>query len=383
MEYLVVLGVTGSIGQQTLEVIRQHEDLFNLYGISAGHQINELIKIIDEFKPEHVTVINETDAVTLSKKYPDIFFYYGEEGLLNLATLPKTTKLINALMGFVGLKPTIEAIKNGVDIALANKETLVAAGNIVTELANKHQVKILPIDSEHSAIFQCLQGNSFKEIKKIVITASGGSFRNIERSELENVTVKQALKHPNWSMGAKITIDSATMMNKGLEVIEAHHLFNLPYDKIEVILHPESIVHSLVEFVDNSCLAQLGTANMMVPIQYALSYPKRIPLLINESLNLKEVATLNFKELSFVRFPLIKLAYEVGEKGGNLPAIMNAANEIAVDLFLNEKIKFLEIESLVMKACQELEFIKKPTLEEIIESDLKARQYIRDLVKEL
>ncbi len=382
MEHLVLLGATGSIGQQTLEVIRQHPTLFKLYGVSAGNNITALISIITEFKPEHVCVKEVADMAKLARTFPGTKFYFGEKGLEQLATLAKTTKLINALIGFVGLKPTLLAIEAGIDIALANKETLVVAGKLVTELAQKHQVKLLPIDSEHSAIFQCLQGNQTKDVRQLIITASGGSFRQKKRSELKDVSVKEALAHPNWQMGAKITIDSATMMNKGLEVIEAHWLFNLPYEKISVLLHPESIVHSLVEFIDNSLLAQLGTANMLVPIQYALTYPKRYPLAITETLDLAKVATLNFSELDQTRFPFIKLAYQVGEKGGNLPAIMNGANEAAVALFLAEKIDFLKIEELVFAACKNLPFIAEPTLAEIIAADQAARTFVLASVKE-
>ena len=382
MEYLVILGVTGSIGQQTLEVVRQHPDKFKILGVSAARNIKQLEIVINEFEPAYVTVLEAETAELLKGKYPTITFFSGEKGLETLATIQGTTKLVNALIGFVGLKPTLAAIKAGINIALANKETLVAAGEIVSQLALKHQVTIIPIDSEHSAIFQCLKGNLNKEVKKIVLTASGGSFRDKSRAELKTVTVQEALKHPNWTMGAKITIDSATMMNKGLEVIEAHHLFQIPYQNIEVILHPESIIHSLVEFVDNSWLAQLGSADMMVPIQYALTYPKRFPLEIQEKLDLIKQKSLNFQAMSFERFPLLKLAYEVGLKGGNLPAIMNGANEAAVALFLEEKISFLMIEKLVKKTTTELEYLRTPSLKEIIASDQRARDYVYQLAKE-
>ncbi|MDI9518690.1 MAG: 1-deoxy-D-xylulose-5-phosphate reductoisomerase, partial [Bacillota bacterium] len=287
--------------------------------------------------------------------------------------------LVNALVGFVGLIPTLNAIENKKDVALANKETLVVAGEIVNKALKKNGCMLFPIDSEHSAILQCLLGNNIKQVKKIIITASGGSFRDLSRDELKNVSVKDALNHPNWAMGAKITIDSATMMNKGFEVIEAHYLFDIDYDDIEVVLHKESYVHSMVEYIDGSIMAQIGNADMRIPIMYSLSYPERLKF--ESDFSFSQIKSLNFKEMDFERFPLLKLAYDVGRKKGNLPAILNAANEIANKAFRDGLISFLEIEDLVYKAINDMEFIKNPSLEELIDSDIKTRNYVNSLIK--
>ena len=380
MKQVILLGASGSIGVQTIDVIEQHPDEFELVAFSVGKRVQIVRDVLAKMDVKEVCVMNKEDADALSLEYPNVHFTYGDEGLVHLASLDKGDIVVNALLGFAGLIPTLTAIEHKKDIALANKETLVAGGMFVKEAINKHGVNLYPIDSEHSAIFQCLQGNPHKSIKRLIITASGGSFRDKTRAELEGVSVKQALSHPNWSMGAKITIDSASMMNKGLEVIEAHWLFDLPFSKIDTIMHRESVIHSMVEYEDTAVMAQLGTPDMRLPIQYALTYPSRLPL-ESEPLDLLKLSTLHFEPLSYERFPLLKLAYEVGEKGGNLPAIMNGANEAAVAMFLEEKISFLEIEEYVHKAVHDLEFIAHPTLEEVIASDKKARAYVIQCVK--
>ncbi|MDD6468081.1 MAG: 1-deoxy-D-xylulose-5-phosphate reductoisomerase [Erysipelotrichaceae bacterium] len=380
MKEIILLGASGSIGQQTIDVVKQHADQFKIVALSVGKRISVLKEILKEIKVDEVCVQNQKDALKLAKEYPNIHFSYGDNGLLHLVSLPKGDIVVNALLGFSGLMPTLKAIEHKKNIALANKETLVAGGQFVKEALKKYQVTLYPIDSEHSAIFQCLQGNSRSSVKRLIITASGGSFRDKTREELKDVTVKEALSHPNWSMGKKITIDSATMMNKGLEVLEAHWLFDLPFSKIDTIMHKESVIHSMVEFEDTAIMAQLGTPDMRLPIQYALTYPERLPL-NGEYLDWSKFRELHFEPLSMERFPMLRLAYEVGEKGGNLPAIMNGANEAAVQLFLDEKIKFLEIEELVEKAVHNLEYQAHPTLEEVIDADQKARIYVNQLVE--
>lgn len=376
MRKIVLLGASGSIGIQTLDVVAHHNDEFEIVGLSIGKNIAKLKEILKTFHVKHVCVQLEKDKLSLQKEFPDILFYHGNDGLIQLAVLKESDLVVNALVGFVGLIPTLKAIEAKKDIALANKETLVVGGAFVTDAVKKHGVNLYPIDSEHSAIFQCLRGNEHKEIDKIIITASGGSFRNKTRDELKNVTRADALNHPNWSMGAKITIDSATMMNKGLEVIEAHWLFGLPYEQIDVLVHYESVIHSMVQYKDHAILAQLGTADMRLPIQYALSYPRRLTLFDSEPLDFSKYSELHFKKADMDRFPFLKLAYDTGKKGGNATAIMNGANEAAVALFLDDKISFLEIEEYVFAAVEECKFIENPTLEEVIESDRIAREFI-------
>lgn len=380
MKNIYLLGATGSIGQQTLDVIRQHPDKFRLVAFSAGRNIQLTQKIIEEFKPAYVSVISEEAAKQLANQYSEVKFGFGTEGLINVATYDEVAGdehfVLTAVMGSVGLLPTLKAIERRRTIGIANKETLVTAGHLVMEKAKQYGVRLLPVDSEHSAIYQCLQGEDAKSVKKIIITASGGSFRDYTREMLKDVTREQALNHPNWSMGAKITIDSASMMNKGLEVIEAHWLFNLPYDQIETILHRQSIIHSMVEFEDTSIIAHLGTPDMRIPIQFAMSYPDRIDLKQAKSLRLDEVGTLEFKKMDFDRFPCLKMAYEAGKEGGSCPTVLNAANEAAVDLFLRDKIKFLEIENVVYEALEGHKMLANPTLEEILEIDTNTRRLI-------
>ena len=380
MKKISLLGATGSIGIQTLDIIREHPGEFTLAAMSVGKNIDLARKIIGEFQPELVSIQNHSDFNTLKAEYPHTNFTYGDEGLIEVAIYEKADILVNAVLGSVGLNPTLQAIECGKTIALANKETLVTAGHLVIEAAQKNNVSILPVDSEHSAIFQSLQGEQEKNIERLILTASGGSFRDRSRSELEQVTVEEALNHPNWSMGAKITIDSATMMNKGLEVIEAHWLFNMPYEKIDVLLHKESIIHSMVEFHDSSMKAQLGTPDMRVPIQYALTYPDRIPLPSGNRLNLVEMGKLHFQEMDLNRFRCLHFAYEAGRAGGTMPTVLNAANETAVAAFLEGKIRFLQIEDLVEKALDLHQTIEYPSLEVIQEVDKETRQYVQSLL---
>lgn len=380
MKKISLLGSTGSIGIQTLEVIREHPEEFELVSLSAGRNIELTRKIISEFNPELVSVQEKADAETLKSDYPNVKIVYGHEGLEEAAVYHKSDILVNAVLGSVGLSPTLEAIKAKKTIAIANKETLVTAGHIVMEEAKRQNVPILPVDSEHSAIYQALQGEKEKNIERLILTASGGSFRDRSRDDLRGVTKADALNHPNWSMGAKITIDSATMMNKGLEVIEAHWLFALPYDRISVLLHRESIIHSMVEYHDTSIMAQLGTPDMKVPIQYALTYPDRLPLRTGKKLNLAEIGKLHFAEMDFDRFRCLKFAYEAGKAGGTLPAVMNAANEAAVAAFLEDRITFLQIEDLIEKAMDSHEITDNPSLEMIKEVDYETRRFINSLL---
>ncbi len=380
MKNIYLLGATGSIGTQTLDVIRMHPEAFRLIAFSSGRNIELTKQIIEEFQPAYVSVMEEESAMTLEALYPNVEFGYGAQGLESVATyqtdLGGEDFVVTAVMGSVGLLPTLKAIEMGRNIGIANKETLVTAGHLVMEKAKQHGVKLLPVDSEHSAIYQCLQGEDAKAIKKLIITASGGSFRDYTREMLKEVTLEQALNHPNWSMGAKFTIDSATMMNKGLEVIEAHWLFDMPYERIETILHRQSIIHSMVEFEDTSIIAHLGTPDMRIPIQFAMSYPERMDLKQGKSLNLAEVGTLEFKPMDFERFPCLKMAYEAGMQGGSCPTVLNAANEAAVDLFLRNKISFLEIETVVAEALNKHQKIDHPSLEQILQLDQEVRRDI-------
>lgn len=376
MKKITVLGVTGSIGTQTVDVVKNHSDQFEIVAMSAGRNIELLEDIMKTIKVQHICVQNIEDKEYLESQYKDCHFYYGQDGLIKIATLPETDIVLNAIVGFAGLLPTMEAIKAKKDIALANKETLVVAGHLICPMVKQYRVNLLPVDSEHSAIFQSLNGEHHGDISKIILTASGGSFRDKSRAELENVTVEQALKHPNWSMGAKITIDSATLFNKGLEVMEAKWLFDIDYDDIEVLIHPESIVHSMVEYQDTSVIAQLGTPDMRLPIQYALTYPRRIPLLGGKRLSLAEIGSLHFYKPDFQRFHALKLAYEAGRQGGSMPCVLNAANEQANALFLAGKIRFLDIERLVEEAMRAHHCIDHPTLEQLLIIDQWARDYV-------
>ncbi|WP_331837437.1 1-deoxy-D-xylulose-5-phosphate reductoisomerase [Bacillus paralicheniformis] len=382
MKNICLLGATGSIGEQTLDVIKAHDDKFQLTAMSFGKNAEKAAEIIETFKPKYVSVGDEHTYEALKQHSFSYTFKtgIGEESLIEAAVSPEADVVVNALVGSVGLLPTLKAMEHKKTVALANKETLVTAGHIVKEHAQTYAVPLLPVDSEHSAIFQALQGENPKHIKRLIVTASGGSFRDRTRQELEGVTVEEALNHPNWSMGAKITIDSATMMNKGLEVIEAHWLFDLPYDRIDVLLHKESIIHSMVEFHDRSVIAQLGTPDMRVPIQYALSYPERLPFDEAKSLELWQVGQLNFAQADFERFRCLQFAYESGKIGGTMPTVLNAANEEAVAAFLSGRISFLGIEDIIEKALERHQVIAKPSLQEIREVDKDARKFVQTLL---
>jgi 1-deoxy-D-xylulose-5-phosphate reductoisomerase len=381
MKKISLLGATGSIGIQTIDIVIAQPEKFHLVAFSAGRNIEKAREIIIQLKPELVSMQEEADAITLSKEFPHITFTYGQKGLVEVATHPDTTVLVNAVLGSVGLESTLAAIRMSKTIAIANKETLVTAGHLVMAEARKYGAPILPVDSEHSALYQSMNGENPKAISRLILTASGGSFRDKTRAELEGVTVKDALNHPNWSMGAKITIDSATMMNKGLEVIEAQVLFDMPYDNIDVLLHRESIIHSMVEYHDTSVMAQLGTPDMRVPIQYALSYPDRYPLVGGQRLNLAQIGKLHFKEVDFDRFRALKLAYDAGRAGGTVLTAMNAANEAAVALFLQEKITFLQIEEIIERVMNEHNNILVPDLETILHVDAETRNIVLNMVK--
>jgi len=380
MKTLSILGSTGSIGTQTLDIARQYPKEFKIAGLTANSNIELLKKQIEEFKPEAVAVMQKEKADLLTEKV-DIPVYAEMDGLIKIASLDNADTVINSLVGSVGVLPTIKAIKNKKNIALANKETLVTAGEIVMNEAKNNNITLMPIDSEHSAIFQCLNGENTKELNKIIITCSGGAFKNFTKEQLENATAKDALKHPTWNMGAKITIDSATLMNKGFEVIEAHWLYNTPYEKIETVIHPQSIIHSLVEFKDNSVIAQLGLPDMKIPIQYALTYPKRLDCNV-EKLDLTKNKELNFKKPNLELFPCLKYAYEAGKTAGTIPAVLNAANEVAVQYFLKDKIKFLDIPRLIKKMMDEHNVIKNPDLDEILDVDKKIKEKTKKEIEE-
>lgn len=376
MKKICLLGATGSVGENTVAVVTAHPDQFQIVAFSFYQNKEKGRKLIQKLQPKLVSVATKEDAAGLSLEFPQIRFTYGIEGLSEVVADSEVQLVVTALSGSVGLLPTLTAIELGKTVAIANKETLVMAGALVMNLAKEKNVKLLPVDSEHSAIFQCLQGENISEVEELIITASGGSFRELSRKELVNVTLSDALNHPNWAMGQKITIDSATMMNKGLEVIEAHWLFGLTYDKIKVVLHKESIVHSMVSFVDGAVMAQMGASDMREPIQYALSYPKRIPMIQPKPFDLAKIGALHFAEMDFERFPLLALAYETGKMGGTAPTMMNAANEIAVAAFIKGQISFLEIENYVEKAIKLDNYVKNPDLETILNVDKETRKLV-------
>ena len=380
MKHISILGSTGSIGTQTLEIVRQFPDEFKIVGLTANKNSELLLKQIKEFKPKAAAIMDKSKADDLLN-FSSCQVYSGLEGLNKIATLSEADTIVNALVGSIGIEPTYNAIKNKKNIALANKETLVAAGSVVMEEAKKNNIALMPIDSEHSAIFQCLNGENIREVSNITITCSGGPFSNYSKQQLENVTSHEALQHPTWSMGNKITIDSATLMNKGFEVIEAHWLYDIGYDKIKIVIHPQSIVHSLVEFADKSVIAQMGVPDMKIPIQYALSYPKRFKS-ENPQLNITKIKSLEFSEPDFEKFPCLKYAYEAGAAGGTLPAVMNAANEAAVHAFLGGKIRFLDIARLIRKMMDGHNLIKNPGLKEILEVDRKVKEGAKNIIEE-
>ena len=378
MKRISILGSTGSIGKQTLDVVRQHKDKFEVVAISANSSVDLLLEQIKEFKPKYVAVYDELSAIKLKSMIPsdiNIEVLSGMEGLKTISSLDEIDVLLTAIVGMIGLVPTLEAIRNGKDIALANKETLVCAGNLVMNEAKKYGVSILPVDSEHSAIFQSLNGEKNKEIEKIILTASGGPFRGKKKEDLLNVTKNQALKHPNWSMGRKISIDSSTLMNKGLEVIEAKWLFDVEHNQIDVVVHPQSIIHSMVQFIDSSVIAQLGCPDMRLPIQYALSYSDRIECDF-ERLNLAKIATLTFEEPDMDTFPCLKLAYDTLKMGGTYSAVLNSANEVLVNEFLEDKIGFYDIPYYIEKTLEAHNSISEPTVEDILEIDRWTREFV-------
>lgn len=376
MKKIAILGSTGSIGTQTLEVVREQKDI-EVVALACGSNVSLLEKQIREFHPRAVALWKEEDARDLKQRISDlqVEVYHGMEGLITISTMEGYDTLVTAIVGMLGLRPTVAAIQSGKHIALANKETLVTAGHIIMPLAKAHQVSILPVDSEHSAIFQSIHGERQNKISKILLTASGGPFRGKKRSELSNIQVEDALKHPNWAMGRKITIDSSTMVNKGLEVMEAKWLFEVELPQIQVVVHPQSVIHSGVEFVDGAVIAQLGTPDMRLPIQYALYYPDRKPL-SGKPLDLFEIANLTFEKPDLDTFKGLALAYTAMEKGGNIPTIYNAANEAAVARFLNREIAYLEIPEIIEAAMSEVAFVANPSLDEVLQTEQATYDFI-------
>ena len=382
MKQIAILGSTGSIGTQTLDVVRQHPKEFSVYALSAHRSIDLLIKQALEFNPAVVCIADETYYRPLCEALSDlpIRVMAGEKALAEMVTLPQIDVVVAAMVGYAGLRPTIEAIKAQKTIALANKETLVVAGEIIDRLAKRYKVDILPVDSEHSAIFQSLVGEDIASVEKILLTASGGPFRTFSLSQMQHVTAAEALRHPNWEMGAKITIDSASMMNKGFEVIEARWLFDIPVDKIQVLIHPQSVVHSAVQFVDGSVKAQLGTPDMRMPIQYALTYPKRwmsdVP-----RLDLFATQSLTFEQPDLKRFPNLDLAYQAIHIGGNMPCVLNAANEVVNLAFREGRCGFLQMSEVIAQTMQKTTFILEPTYEDYVQTDKEARRITSETLK--
>jgi len=378
MKKIAILGSTGSIGTQTLDVVRANGDI-EVLGISAGRNVKMLEEQAREFHPQLIAVWDENAAKDLAVRLADmdVKIVSGMEGLLELARMPQTDILVTAVVGMIGIRPTMEGIKAGKDIALANKETLVTAGHIIMPMAKEYGVSILPVDSEHSAIFQSLQGGQHKALHKILLTASGGPFRGKKREELLNIQVEDALKHPNWEMGRKITIDSSTMVNKGLEVIEAKWLFDVSVDQIQVVVQPQSIIHSMVEYVDGAVIAQLGTPDMKLPIQYALYYPKR-RYLPGDRLDFETLSQITFERPDMETFYGLKLAYEAGKTGGSLPTVFNAANERAVAMFLNREIGYLQIPEIIAGCMEMHKVIADPTVEEILQTEQETYEYIKN-----
>ncbi|MCE5284749.1 MAG: 1-deoxy-D-xylulose-5-phosphate reductoisomerase [Pelosinus sp.] len=383
MRYISILGSTGSIGTQTLSVAQANRDKFSVCAIAAYSNDKLLEEQIERFKPGLAVLVDKAAALRLQKRYNGATkILAGEEGLLAAATYNKADIVLTSLVGFAGLRPTVAAIEAGKDIALANKETLVAAGKLVTSLAKQKNVKILPVDSEHSAILQSLQGENRNRVRRIILTASGGPFRGKSKEELKTVSVEDCLRHPNWSMGKKITVDSATLVNKGLEVIEAKWLYGVEYEEIDVVVHPQSIIHSMVEYQDGAVMAQLGQPDMRVPIQYALTFPDRAPSEFPR-LNFDKLSGLTFEKPDTVTFPALTLAYEAGKIGGTLPCVFNAANEIAVYAFLRGEIQFLDIIDSIRHTMKQHQVIKEPVLEEIFTADSWARSYTEEYLKSI
>lgn len=382
MKQIAILGSTGSIGTQTLDVVRQHPNEFSVYALSAHRSLDLLIQQALEFNPAVVCIADERLYQPLREALSDlpITVMAGQRAVAEMVTMPAIDVVVAAMVGYAGLKPTIEAIKAKKTIALANKETLVVAGEIICRLAKRNKVNILPVDSEHSAIFQSLVGEDMTSVEKLLLTASGGPFRTFTYEQMQHVTAAQALQHPNWEMGAKITIDSASMMNKGFEVIEARWLFDIPVEQIQVLVHPQSVIHSAVQFVDGSVKAQLGTPDMRIPIQYALTYPQRwhsdVP-----RLDLFKHNTLTFEEPDLQRFPNLRLAYEAMEKGGNMPCILNAANEIVNLAFREAHCGFLQMSDIIEQTMDKTEFIAQPSYDDYVQTDKLARRIATELIK--
>ncbi len=383
MKKISILGSTGSIGTQALDVIAHNQDKFKVTALSCAKSLPLLCRQIEEFSPEAVAVKDETDAKEIADKYKDLEVFWGAEGLKTIASMESCDMVLNSLMGMKGLEPTMAAIESGKDIAFANKETLVAGGQLVMDAVKKHGVAMLPVDSEHSAIFQSLQGNQDNEIRRILLTASGGPFRGYSLEQLEQVSLEQALNHPNWSMGSKITIDSATMMNKGLEVIEARWLFDVPLEKIQVVVHPQSILHSAVEYMDSSVIGQMGNPDMRIPIAYAFSYPERMDLSdVTQPLDLFSLKEgMSFYPADRSVFKTIDLAYEACREGGSCPVVLNGANEVLVDLFLHGKIRFIDIQNFLIQMMESHQTKRNLDLETILEEDMRGREDVRKLVE--
>lgn len=376
MKKIAIMGSTGSIGTQTLDVVRENKDI-EVVGLSAGSNVDLMEKQIREFQPKLAVMGNEKMAADLKCRVADqpVKVSWGMDGLLELASMPESEILVTAIVGMIGIRPTIAAIEAGKDIALANKETLVTAGHLIMPLARKHNVQILPVDSEHSAIFQALHGENPSQISRLLITASGGPFRGKKTEDLEKVTVQDALKHPNWAMGRKITIDSATLVNKGLEVMEAKWLFGVDLDRIDVVVQPKSIIHSMVEFVDGAVIAQLGTPDMKLPIQYALYYPER-RYLPGERLDFRKLTEITFEVPDMDTFRGLPLAMEASRRDGSMPTVFNAANERAVAAFLDEKIRFLDIYTLIEEAMTAHQVKEHPDLEQILDAEKEAWEFV-------
>ncbi|MCL2597174.1 MAG: 1-deoxy-D-xylulose-5-phosphate reductoisomerase [Paludibacter sp.] len=381
LKKIAILGSTGSIGTQTLDVIQCHPDRFEVYALTANNNVELLIRQAITYIPEFVVIGNENHYKTLKNalKNEPIKVFAGYDAIAQVAEMQAIDIIVTAMVGFAGLQPTIRAVRAGKRIALANKETLVVAGELINELVSEFHAEIIPVDSEHSAVFQCLTGENSNDIEKLILTASGGPFLKKTLAELQTVTSEQALCHPNWEMGAKITIDSASMMNKGFEVIEAKWLFGLPPEKIEVVVHPQSIIHSMVQFTDGSIKAQMGMPDMRVPIQYALGFPERLESNF-ERLNFTKINNLTFEKPDLQRFINLELAYSAIKKGGNMPCILNAANEIVNYAFLENKIGFLQMSQIIETVMNTSTFVKSPTYEDYIETDKEARQRAKNLI---
>lgn len=377
MKNITILGSTGSIGTQTLEIVEAYPDKLKVVALAAGNSVDKMEEQIRKFKPMYAVMWTDEAAASLKQKVADldVKILSGMDGLITISTLPETDAVVTAIVGMIGIRPTIAAIKAGKEIDLANKETLVTAGHIIMPLAKEMGVKILPVDSEHSAIFQSLQGEKKEQIKKILLTASGGPFRGRKKEELTNIQVEDALKHPNWSMGRKITIDSATMVNKGLEVMEAGWLFDVGPEKIQVVVHPQSIIHSMVEYMDGAVIGQMGIPDMKLPIQYALFYPDRFPMNQPE-LDFYQLQKMTFEEPDLDTFEGLKLAYQAFREGGSVPTVYNAANEKAVSLFLDRKIAFLQIPEIIGLAMEQHKKISNPTVEEILATEAECYEFI-------